>query len=172
MKPGVHKCSLNLCGSLLLLLLLAIPIVAFALPQANLVIVKKSEAKLYLMKDGKVLRAYHVALGRHPKGHKLKKGDVKTPEGKYIIDYKNSHSTFYKPIHISYPNKSDRERARKAHVNPGGNIMIHGQKNGWGWASFITQHFNWTRGCIAVSNSDMDEIWESVKVGTPIEILP
>lgn len=148
------------------------PTVAFALPQANLVIVKKSEAKLYLMKYGKVLTSYPVAFGGTPKGKKLKQGDNKTPEGRYILDYKNAHSGFYKSIHISYPNKSDRERARKAHVDPGGNIMIHGQKNGWGWASNITQYFNWTKGCIAVSNSDMDEIWKAVKVGTPIEILP
>lgn len=124
------------------------------------------------MKDGKILKTYHVVFGGNPKGKKLKEGDNKTPEGRYIIDYKNAHSAFYKSIHISYPNKSDRERARKAHVDPGGNIMIHGQKNGWGWASFITQYFNWTRGCIAVSNSDMDEIWKAVKVGTPIVILP
>jgi len=172
MKSGVYKGLLKLYGSLFLLLLLVIPTAAFALPQANLVIVKKSEAKLNLMKDGKVLKSYHIALGRNPKGKKLKQGDGKTPEGRYILDYKNSHSGFYKSIHISYPNKLDKERARKAHVDPGGNIMIHGQKNGWGWASFIVQYFNWTKGCIAVSNSDMDEIWKAVKVGTPIEILP
>jgi murein L,D-transpeptidase YafK len=155
-----------------LLILWTIPTMAFALPQADLVLVKKSEARLYLLKSGKVFRKYPVVFGAHPKGHKLQKGDERTPEGRYFLDYKNAHSRFYKSIHISYPNKSDRERARKAHVNPGGAIMIHGQKNGWGWASFIAQHFNWTDGCIAVSNKDMDEIWDAVKGGTPIEIKP
>jgi murein L,D-transpeptidase YafK len=102
----------------------------------------------------------------------LKKGDGRAPEGRYILDYKNSHSAFYKSVHISYPNKADRERARKAHVDPGGAIMIHGQKNGLGWLTFISQHFNWTRGCIALSNEDTGEGWNAVKVGTPIEIKP
>ncbi|NOX79526.1 MAG: L,D-transpeptidase family protein [Deltaproteobacteria bacterium] len=148
------------------------PTVAFAIPQANLVMVKKSEAKLYLMKGGKVFREYHVVLGGHPKGPKQRQGDERTPEGRYILDYKNARSSFYKSIHISYPNKADRERARKAHVKPGGDIMIHGQKNGWRWLSFLSRHFNWTDGCIAVTNSEMDEIWDAVKIGTPIEILP
>ncbi len=152
--------------------LLFLPAIVFAFPRIDLVRVKKSEAKLYLMKSGKIVRVYHVVLGAHPKGHKQKKGDERTPEGWYVLDYKNAHSAFYKSIHISYPNRADRERARKAHVNPGGAIMIHGQKNGWGWASFIAQHFNWTDGCIAVTNKDMDEIWNAVKVGTPIEIKP
>ena len=152
--------------------LLFLPAIVFAFPQIDLVRVKKSAAKLYLMKSGKVVRVYHVVFGAHPKGHKLQKGDERTPEGRYVLDYKNVHSAFYKSIHISYPNKSDRERARKAHVDPGGAIMIHGQKNGLGWLTFVAQHFNWTNGCIAVSNKDMDEIWDAVKVGTPIEIRP
>ncbi len=154
------------------LLILTINTAAFAAIHADLVLVKKSESKLYLMKRGKIIGEYRISLGAHPKGHKQQQGDERTPEGRYILDYKNAHSAFYKSIHISYPNKTDRERARKAHVNPGGNIMIHGQKNGWEWASFITQHFNWTDGCIAVSNRDMDQIWNAVKVGTPIEIKP
>ncbi len=143
-----------------------------AIMQADLVVVRKSEHKLYLIKAGKILKTYHIALGAHPTGHKLKKGDGRTPEGRYILDYKNSHSAFYKSIHISYPNKADRERAKKAHVDPGGAIMIHGQKNGLGWLTFISQHLNWTSGCIALSNEDMDEVWNAVKVGTPIEIKP
>lgn len=144
----------------------------FAAIHADFVLVKKSESKLYLMKQGKIIGQYYIALGAHPKGHKQQQGDERTPEGRYILDYKNAHSAFYKSIHISYPDKADRKRAQKAHVNPGGDIMIHGQKNGWEWASFISQHFNWTDGCIAVSNKDMDQIWNAVKVGTPIEIKP
>ena len=148
------------------------PVAVFALPRADLVVVKKSINRLSLIRGGKVFRTYHIVLGSHPKGPKQRQGDGRTPEGRYILDYKNAHSKFYKSIHISYPNKADRERARKAHVNPGGSIMIHGQKNGLGWLSFISQYFNWTDGCIAVTNRDMDEIWEYVKVGTPIEIKP
>ena len=169
---GGLKVFLKYCGGFLLIFGLMIPSLAFALPKADLVIVIKSKRKLYLIRKGKVIREYRVVLGPHPKGSKRRQGDGRTPEGRYILDYKNAHSKFYKSIHISYPNKADRERARKAHVNPGGSIMIHGQKNGWGWASFIVQHFNWTNGCIAVTNREMDEIWEAVKVGTPIEIRP
>ncbi|BBB32223.1 conserved hypothetical protein [Thermotomaculum hydrothermale] len=145
---------------------------SFAITPADMVVVKKSEHRLYLMKNGKVIKSYHVVFGKNPKGHKIKEGDSKTPEGLYVLDYKNLNSKFYKSIHISYPNKQDIERARKLHVNPGGDIMIHGQKNGWEMFSFIMQRFNWTRGCIALSNKDMDEVWKSVKVGTPIKILP
>jgi len=154
------------------LIFLLSPIPAPAETKVDLVIVKKSERRLDLVKSGKVIKAFPITLGAHPRGHKQQKGDERTPEGRYILDYKNAHSRFYKSIHISYPNKRDKARARKAHVDPGGAIMIHGQKNGWGWASFIVQHFNWTDGCIAVSNEDMDEIWDAVKVGTPIEIRP
>ena len=90
----------------------------------------------------------------------------------YILDYKKENSAFYKAIHISYPNQQDMKRAKELGVDPGGLIMIHGQKNGLGWLSFISQLFNWTDGCIALKNEDMDKIWESVDVGTPIEIKP
>jgi len=137
-----------------------------------MVLVVKSESKLYLKKDGKSLNEYHVAFGANPKGHKQQQGDERTPEGKYILDYKKEDSAFYKSIHISYPNETDKKRAKESGVNPGGFIMIHGQKNGLSWLSFFTQRFNWTDGCIAVSNSAMDEIWQTVDVGTPIEIKP
>lgn len=137
-----------------------------------MVVVIKSESKLYLKKDGKVLKEYHVSFGANPEGHKIQEGDERTPEGRYILDYKKSDSAFYKSIHISYPNEADKKRAKEAGVNPGGFIMIHGQKNGLGWLSWISQRFNWTDGCIAVSNRAMDEIWNSVNIGTPIEIKP
>ncbi len=124
------------------------------------------------MKNGIVLKKYHVAFGANPKGHKQQEGDERTPEGKYVLDYKKKNSSFYKAIHISYPNDEDKRQAKEKGVSPGGQIMIHGQKNGIGWLSFITQRFNWTDGCIAVSNDDMDQIWNAVDVGTPIEIKP
>jgi murein L,D-transpeptidase YafK len=144
----------------------------FGSEKADRVLVIKSESKLYLKKKGKTLKAYHVAFGAQPKGHKRREGDERTPEGKYTLIYKKKDSSFYKSIQISYPNEADKKRAKQSGVNPGGFIMIHGQKNGIGWLSWITQRFNWTDGCIAVSNSAMDEIWESVNVGTPIEIKP
>jgi murein L,D-transpeptidase YafK len=154
------------------LILLFMPNIAFGIEKADRVLVIKSKSKLYLKKQGKILKEYHVTFGASPKGHKQKKGDERTPEGKYILDYKNEDSRFYKSIHISYPNEADKERAKKMRVNPGGCIMIHGQKNGFGCLAFITQRFNWTDGCIAVSNNAMYEIWLSVDVGTPIEIKP
>jgi murein L,D-transpeptidase YafK len=140
--------------------------------KAEKVIVKKSQSKLVLMSQDKVINEYHVAFGAEPKGHKQQEGDERTPEGKYVLDYKKSNSSFYKAIHISYPNEQDKLNAKKLGVDPGGLIMIHGQKNGFGLFSFITQKFNWTNGCIAVTNSEMDEIWEAVDENTPIEIRP
>jgi murein L,D-transpeptidase YafK len=139
---------------------------------ADMVIVEKSESRLYLMRDGKAFASFHVVFGSNPKGHKQQKGDERTPEGKYVLGYKNAGSAFYKSIHISYPNAKDRKEARKHGVDPGGDIMIHGQKNGFEGLSFLIQRFNWTNGCIALSNTDMDSVWNAVPPGTPIEIRP
>jgi murein L,D-transpeptidase YafK len=158
--------------NLLAVLLLLFPTLCFGQAKADSVVVVKSEAKLYLMKDGEVLKQFRVAFGANPNGHKQQQGDERTPEGTYFLDYKNANSSYYKSIHISYPNSEDKKRARKRKVDPGGSIMIHGQKNGYGWLWFVTQFFNWTDGCIAVSNKAMDEIWRAVDVGTPIEIKP
>ncbi len=157
---------------ILIILILLVPTFAFGIEKADSVLVIKSEAKLYLKKNGEVFKTYHIAFGANPKGHKQQEGDERTPEGKYILDYKKENSSFYKAIHISYPNNEDKKRAKEKEVSPGGQIMIHGQKNGIGWLSFITQCFNWTDGCIAVSNSAMEEIWNAVNTGTPIEIKP
>jgi murein L,D-transpeptidase YafK len=148
----------------------------FLLPEASLafapidrVLVVKSERMLYLKSNGEIFRRYPVALGPVPWGHKQQEGDERTPEGRYVLDYKNQESRFYKSIRVSYPNLRDRLRAEELGVSPGGNIMIHGQPEG---AEDGAQLFNWTDGCIAVSNEHMDEIWQLVTVGTPIEILP
>jgi murein L,D-transpeptidase YafK len=142
------------------------------LPKADLVIVKKSERILCLIKDKKIFRKYKISLGDNPKGHKTKEGDEKTPEGNYTLDYKKSNSSFYKAIHISYPKKEDVNNAKKSGINPGGFIMIHGQKNHLGWLSFLTQKYDWTNGCIAVTNKEMDEIWQSIDIPIKIQILP
>ncbi len=143
-----------------------------ALPQADRVLVLKSEQNMLLMKNGEVLKSYRVALGRQPVGRKLCRGDCRTPEGTYILDHRNSHSRFYRSIHISYPNSTDVARARKKGASPGRDIMIHGLPKGFEDLGDVHTARNWTKGCIAVSNDEIDEIWRLVPDGTPIEIRP
>ncbi len=158
---------------LLLVLLLVLP-TAYGLcgQKADVVLVTKSERRLDLVNQNGIFASFPVTFGAKPVGHKEMQGDERTPEGHYILDYKNSNSKFYKSIHISYPNSEDRASARRRGVDPGGDIMIHGQKNGLGWASSIAQFFLWTNGCIALSDKDMDQVWAAVDSGTPIEIKP
>jgi murein L,D-transpeptidase YafK len=157
---------------LLLLLPLQSLVKAESMQKADAVLVVKSEKRLYLINKGERFAALPVTFGADPVGHKQQRGDQKTPEGKYILDYKNQSSKFYKSIHISYPDKRDWVNAKKAGLDPGGDIMIHGQTNGWEWASPVVQLFSWTDGCVALSNSNMDKVWEAVDSGTPIEIRP
>jgi murein L,D-transpeptidase YafK len=139
---------------------------------ADSVLVDKSERKLYLLRDGIKYREYSIALGPRPRGHKLHAGDERTPEGRYILDFKTEKSDFYKAIHISYPNEQDTKRALAIGAAPGGSIMIHGMPNNTTLPPELVQMFNWTDGCIAVTNADMDEIWPAIKPGTPIDIRP
>ena len=164
------KFSCNIISAALAVLLLSG--IAYGGQIADSVLVIKSESRLYLIREGRELASFKVAFGSNPRGHKQQQGDERTPEGHYILDYKNPHSKYYKSIHISYPNKQDRADARKRGVDPGGDIVIHGQPNGYERFSFIVQFFNWTDGCIALSNSDMDLVWQAVIPGTPIEIRP
>ena len=136
------------------------------------VVVLKSERKLVLMSGDYVLRVYPVALGRYPKGHKRRQGDARTPEGEYTLDFKLENSAFHKAIHISYPSARDREKAAAAGVDPGGKIMIHGLPNKVKASRVGHPAIDWTQGCIAVTNREIDEIWEMVRIGTPIEIHP
>ena len=139
---------------------------------ADSVLVDKSERKLYLLRDGIKYREYSIALGPRPRGHKLHAGDERTPEGRYILDFKTEKSDFYKAIHISYPNEQDTKRALAIGAAPGGSIMIHGMPNNTTLPPELIQMFNWTDGCIAVTDQDMDEIWSAIKPGTPIDIRP
>jgi murein L,D-transpeptidase YafK len=139
---------------------------------ADKVIVEKANRILKLIKDDKVIASYHIALGGNPIGHKEQEGDNKTPEGTYTLDFKKPDSAYYKAIHISYPNAEDIKNAKKKGVSPGGAIMIHGQTNGYGAFAAVTQQYDWTLGCIALTNSDMDAVWRSIKIPTPIEIKP
>lgn len=136
------------------------------------VLVDKSERKLYLLRNGTKYREYSIALGPRPRGHKLRAGDERTPEGSYILDFKTEKSDFYRAIHISYPNEQDVKRAAEIGATPGGSIMIHGMPNNAALPPELIQKFNWTDGCIAVTNEDMDEIWSAIQPGTPIDILP
>lgn len=154
------------------ILLFLLATTASAEPAIDLVRVIKSEHKLQLISSGVVRQEFHVVLGSNPKGHKTQEGDGKTPEGIYTLDYKKSDSAFYKAFHVSYPNANDVASAKSRGVNPGGQIMIHGQKNGFGWLASLSQYFDWTNGCIALKNEDMDTLWSSVKEGTKIEIKP
>lgn len=154
-----------------LILLLWLPLAAMAQP-VDLVYVDKSARQLYLMSGGKVLRQFQIALGNNPIGHKQQEGDERTPEGRYLLDHRKADSAYHRSIHISYPNEVDREKARLRGVSPGGAIMIHGQRNGFGWLSSLTQQRDWTDGCIALSDADMDVVWDAVVTGTPIEIVP
>jgi murein L,D-transpeptidase YafK len=157
------------------LLIALAPSVGFAAdlkPAVDEVIVIKHERTLQLLSRGHAVKTYKVALGGQPIGPKRTQGDHRTPEGVYVLDSRNAHSQFYKSIHISYPNQQDKTRAAAAHVSPGGDVFIHGLPNGYGAIGAAHRLRDWTDGCIAVTDSEMDEIWSLVKNGTPIQIKP
>lgn len=137
---------------------------------ADKVLVLKGQRKLFLMRGDEVLKSYSISLGGNPVGPKVRQGDSKTPEGIYVLDRHNSKSQYHRSIHISYPNAEDVARAKKLGVPPGGDVFLHGQPHEFSGTS--QQLGDWTDGCIAVTNAEMDEIWRAVADGTPIEIRP
>jgi murein L,D-transpeptidase YafK len=139
---------------------------------ADRVVVIKKDRTLQLLFQGKILKTYKIALGGEPIGPKSQQGDHKTPEGVYVLDSRNAHSRFYKSIHISYPNDQQRDSARRRGVSPGGDVFIHGLPNGFGLVGTAHRLKDWTDGCIAVTDQEIDEIWAGVANGTPIEIRP
>ena len=141
-------------------------------PIADKVVVEKASRKLHLLKGGVAIRSFDIALGIRPVGDKEKEGDFKTPEGNYLLDARNPDSEFFLAIHVSYPDSGDRAEARKKGVDPGGAIMIHGQPNDPTRSEAYYRTQDWTNGCIAVSNSDMIDIWLMTAENTPIEIRP
>src|SRR5688500_10140132 len=143
-----------------------------ALPLADKVVVRKGERKLQLMRNGVPLRTFKVALGLRPEGHKQFEGDFRTPEGSYRLTRRNPNSEYFLSIQVDYPNDRDLARARSQGLRPGGAIMIHGQPNTPKKSRDYYSNVDWTEGCIAVSNSDMVEIWLMTPPDTPIEILP
>jgi murein L,D-transpeptidase YafK len=135
-------------------------------------IVLKSQHKLILLGNGEQLRSYSISIGRNPIGAKTRAGDHKTPEGIYVVDGRNAKSGFHLALHVSYPNAEDRQSAAAGGFSPGGDIMIHGIKNRLGWIGRFHRLIDWTDGCVAVTNAEMDQIWDLVPIGTPVEIRP
>lgn len=161
-----------------LLILCLLGLGAFGAPdkipllQSDKILIEKAKRELHLMKGTKILKTYKVALGGNPEGHKQFAGDKKTPEGLYKIVGHNPNSQFYKSLRISYPNGQDRSRAEKLGRSPGSDIMIHGLGKGFAYLGKLHTAYDWTLGCIAVTNEEIDEIYASVANGTPIEIRP
>ena len=163
--------AFTLAMSTLLLLWLG-ALQASGFPVADSVLVEKANRKLHLMKDGSPIRTFDIALGIRPIGDKKHEGDFRTPEGRYLLDRRNPHSEFFLSIHVSYPNREDIREARASGLDPGGAIMIHGQPNEPTRSEAYYRTQDWTNGCIAVSNSDMIDIWLMTGDNTPIEIRP
>ena len=157
---------------LAIVVLFIAPGIAWSNELADRIIVVKSERKLYLLSAGKVMREMNVSLGLRPDGDKQAEGDFRTPEGEYVLDRRNNSSGYFLSVGISYPNTKDRLDAEKNGVSPGGQIMIHGLPNTPRHDSGYYGNVDWTDGCIAVSNSDMVDVWRLTDLYTPISILP
>jgi murein L,D-transpeptidase YafK len=140
--------------------------------KADSILILKKDHVMELLAGGKVIRTYKVALGRGGLVAKEREGDGRTPEGHYIIDEKNAASHYHKALHISYPSAEDRKRAEKMGVSPGGAVMIHGLPNNVSWLGASHRLYDWTLGCVAVTDAEIDEIWNIVPIGTPVEIRP
>ena len=141
-------------------------------PFADSVLVDKSDRKMWLIHNDKPYREYNISLGGDPHNHKQQEGDQRTPEGTYTLNYRNPKSRYHLSIHIDYPNAADKAAAQAKGVSPGGDIFVHGLPNGMGWAEKFYTGNDWTDGCIAVNNTEIEEIWKLVKNGTPITIRP
>ncbi len=140
--------------------------------KADSVAVFKEGRKMILYSGGKEIKTYSISLGKNPIGHKQKEGDKKTPEGNYTLDERNPNSSYHLSIHISYPNEQDKFNAESLGVSPGSDIMIHGLPNNTEFLEDYYLNTDWTDGCIAVSNDEIEEIWQAVDDGTPITIYP
>jgi murein L,D-transpeptidase YafK len=149
-----------------------IPELAAPESRADLIRVEKTARKLTLLRGSDILKTYRISLGRDPDGPKSQEGDGRTPEGRYLIDSRNGRSRFHLALHISYPDANDRARAQQRSLPPGGDIMVHGLPNGLSWLDRLHLNRDWTDGCIAVTDPEMDEIWARVATGTAIDILP
>ncbi len=182
MPSGSESRRVTVCASILIgAVLLSAPslVLAGETPplfadgiRADLVVLEKAARRLSLYQDGRLLRSYRVALGRSPLGPKEREGDDRTPEGQYVIDRRNTRSAYHLALHISYPSPADVARARAGGYSPGGDIMVHGLPNGLGWIGASHVLVDWTRGCIAVTNAEIEEIARVVPDGTAIHLRP
>ncbi len=145
---------------------------AFRKGPADRILIEKKQRRLTLFSKNEVLKSYKIALGGNPNGPKERQGDNKTPEGTYVIDSRNKDSRYHLSLHISYPNEKDKRRAKELGVSPGGDIMIHGMKNGYSWAGEFHTNVDWTKGCIAVTDEEIVEIEKLAPNGTLVEIRP
>ena len=158
--------------------LLALAIYSLSLPltsvaaEVDLVLIEKSNRQLILKSGAKVIASYKVALGGSPIGAKQCQGDNKTPEGDYTISGRNPGSAYHRSLRVSYPNANDRKNAKRLGCSPGGDIMIHGLPNGQGWLGSSHRLHDWTLGCIAVTNEEIEAIWKAVPDGTKVRIVP
>ena len=143
-----------------------------SLLKADKVVILKGDRLLLLLKNGEPIRTYKVALGKNPIGQKMRMGDKKTPEGTYYLDRRSATSKYHRALHISYPNAADIRKARALGVSPGSDVMIHGLPKEFNNIGELHRTVDWTKGCIALTNAEIDEIWRLVPVGTPIEIKP
>jgi hypothetical protein len=164
----------------LLLLIAALAFVTYAMVpseappqvQADRIVIEKGQRRLTLYRDGVAVRSYRIALGPQPTGAKDREGDGRTPEGVYSIDRRNTASAYHLALHVSYPDARDRARAAALGVSPGGDIMIHGIHKGLGWLGPLHHLKDWTRGCIAVTDAEIDEIAKAAPDGTVVDIRP
>jgi|SRR5215813_6668382 len=136
------------------------------------IVVEKSARRLSILRDGKQIKIYRIALGLKPTGPKQEEGDMKTPEGIYKIDTRNPQSSFHLALHVSYPSDEDDRRASARGVSAGSDIMIHGIRNGRGWIGAFHHWKDWTAGCIALTDEEIEELWRVTPDGTTIEIRP
>ena len=140
--------------------------------QIDNIVVYKSKREMFVYSNEKWLKTYKISLGRQPVGHKEFEGDKKTPEGIYSVNDKNPNSGYHKNLGVSYPDKDDMENAKQFGKPAGGDIKIHGIRNGIGFVGKFHRWFDWTSGCIALTNNEIDELYNAVKIGTRIEIKP
>ncbi len=172
MIPRSSIALLFAVGVLGVLISYRVPAARASVGGVDAVLVEKKAHRLTLLSAGSPVHIYAVALGSHPVGPKIQQGDDRTPEGSYIIDGRSYNSAYHLALHVSYPNDTDRARAAALGVDPGGDIMIHGLPNGFGWLGRAHRKHDWTRGCIAVTDSEIDEIAGLVPDGTPVQIKP
>ena len=160
---------------MVVLLLSSTGLLAEFVAMADKIIIKKSTRMLYLSQGGEIFQKYHVSLGQNPIGAKEVEGDMKTPEGAYLLDWRQESNQYYRSLHLSYPNAQEKAHAKALGVSAGGMIMIHGTPPAWSlspYGDWMNVLIDWTEGCIAMSNDDIEEVWEQTVDGTTVVIVP